>query len=1051
MCDLENSVQLSERLDPEELREVLAAYQQVCATVTRRYEGYIARYFGDGILVYYGYPTAHEDEAVRAVRTGLGIVEAVDQLNTRLERDHDVRLRCRVGIHTGVVVAGDIAPGAGLETMAVIGETPNIAARLQALAAADSVVVSSSTYHLIAGYFNCHELGFKTLKGISQPMAIYAVLNESGARTRLDVAAVRGLTPMIGREAELAVLAQRWRRAADSREAGVVLVTGEPGIGKSRLIWALTEHVAQSPEATLVRASCSPFFQNTAFYPVVSFLEEVLLDFEPSDSVDQRLDKIEGYLTQMGASLPDAVPLLCELLSVPFQGRYAELNLPADRRRQLTIDALVQLLETRAEQQPLLFVVEDLHWVDPSSMDYLTQVIERLRSARLLTVLSTRPDVDLPVLNNPHVEHLALNRLDSEASAFIVTQIAGMPLPAELMSSLLGKADGVPLYLEELTKLVVELGLLRQEDGHFELAGPIPQLAIPATLADSLTARLDRLSGAKGVAQLGATIGRQFSFDLIASVLRAMHRLDEPGLARDLDRLVDAGMLLVQQDSRGATYSFKHALIQDAAYESLLRSTRQQYHEQIAHVFAKSGTGVDEADPELLAYHYTQAGLTAEAIPLWLRAGQRALRASANPEAIAHLTIGLELVMRLPPSVERTQQELQFRLSAGPALMATRGYGAAEVEACYARARELCRDLGDPPPVAPVLYGLWSYHIVRAQHHTALELGQEILEIGTAAHDTGLIIEGSKAVGWSCFFLGRLDRARENFERVLELYDEEQHGSHTYTFGDHPWTSAAGCLSQVLWLQGYPEQAIRLNSEVVARIRTLNHPYSAAFGLDVASFVQVNLGDASTVRAFASEVISVSREHSLPLTGSMGLILEGWALNREGNAAAGIAQMEEGLAWFLRTSAELANSYWYWLLAEAKSRSGAIAEALELLDRAEQAAERSDERYWEPEIHRLRGKLLSLVPDHSGRKSAEPHLKRALDLARGVGARALELRASIELARFWQGQDRDEEAKQLIQSTLAAFTEGHSTADLQEAHALLEELGGASQLAATVA
>ena len=801
-CDLVNSVGISERLDPEELRETLAAYHRVCATVIRRFDGHTHNYLGDGIMVYFGFPSAHEDDAQRAVRTGLRIVEAVEQLNSRLQSDYGIDLHVRIGIDTGLVVAGAIAADEGMADAAV-GVPPNIAARLQALAAPDSVVISAAAYRLIAGYFDCRDLGFHAIRGISQPMAIYQVLHESGARSRLDVAARRGLPPMQGRDDELATLADRWAQAR-AGQGGVALVAGEPGIGKSRLIWALQQHVAQSPDAFLVHLYCSPYFMNTAFYPVVQMLERVL-EFGRDDT-EQRLDKLDGLLAQYGFDLPTVGPLLAGLLAVPFEGRYPPLDLPADRQRQLTIDALITILLVRADYQPLLVVVEDLHWIDPSSLDLLTQLIEHVPRTRQLVVFSFRPEFKPPWPDGPGLERLNLNRLDREASARIVTEIAGMPAPAELLDQLVEKADGVPLYLEELTKLVSEQGLIRHGNGRLDPARPRPALAIPATLADSLTARLDRLTDAKGVAQLGAAIGRQFSYELLEAVSQTTASVDTRALRHNLARLVDAGLLFVEHDARGETYTFKHALIQDAAYGSLLRTTRLQYHRHIAQALTEHFPVTVETAPELLAHHYTQASMMAEAVPCWLDAGQRALRASANPEAIAHLTTGLDLLADLPAGPERAGVELQFRLTLGPAYMAIRGYAAPEVEACYQRALELCRELGDTPPqLVRALHGLWTNHIVRAQHTSALALGEQVLQLGAATNDDGLLLQGNMEVGWSHYFLGELEQAREHLERVLALYDHERHSSHAFIYGDDPATSARSALAMVLWLLGYPD------------------------------------------------------------------------------------------------------------------------------------------------------------------------------------------------------------------------------------------------------
>jgi predicted ATPase/class 3 adenylate cyclase len=1043
-CDVVNSVGLSERLDPEELRETLAAYHRVCATVVRRFEGHTHNYLGDGIMVYFGFPSAHEDDAQRAVRSGLGIVEAVEQLNSRLQSEYGIDLHVRIGIDTGLVVAGAVAADEALEDVAV-GVPPNIAARLQALAAPDSVVISAAAYRLIAGYFDCRELGFHTIRGISQPMAIYQVLHESGARNRLDVAARRGLPPMQGRDDELATLTDRWAQAR-AGQGGVALVAGEPGIGKSRLIWALQQHVAQSPDAFLIHLSCSPYFMNTAFYPVIQQLERVL-EFGLDDA-EQRLDKLDGLLAQYGFDLPTVGPLLARLLAVPFEGRYPPLDLPADRQRQLTIDALITITLMRADYQPLLVVVEDLHWIDPSSLDLLTQLIEHVPRTRQLVVLSFRPEFKPPWPEGPGLERLDLNRLDRAASARIVTEIAGMPAPAELLDQLVDKADGVPLYLEELTKLVSEQGLIHHGNGRLEPARPRPALAIPATLADSLTARLDRLTDAKGVAQLGAAIGRQFSYELLGAVSETTASVDTRALRHNLARLVDAGLLFVEYDARGETYTFKHALIQDAAYRSLLRTTRLQYHRHIAQALTEHFPARVETAPELLAHHYTQAGMTAEAVPCWLDAGQRALRASANPEAIAHLTNGLDLLADLPAGPERAGVELQFRLTLGPAYMAIRGYAAPEVEACYQRARELRRELGDTlddtSQGVPALHGLWTNHIVRAQHTSAIALGEQVLQLGAATNDDGLLLQGNMEVGWSHFFLGELEQAREHLERVLALYDPERHSSHAFTYGDDPATSARSNLAQALWLLGHVDQSLRYSEENLAILRSaINHPYSVAFGLVLAAVVRQYRSDVPATRALVDEALALSEAHGLVFIDAMASILKGWALAQAGDLAEGTAQMRHGLAAQLATGAELARPYWLCLITEACPESGAALEGLALLDEAEAAVQQTNERYWEAEIHRLRGQLLLAASGPAAPavvRSAEECYRRALDVARRQGARSLELRAAVSLSRLWQAADRHDEARELLAPIYEWFTEGLDHPELREAAALLDEL-----------
>lgn len=689
-CDLVASVHLARQLDPEDWREVVRAYQTVCAEVIQRFDGYIAQYLGDGLLVYFGYPQAHEDDAQRAGRTGLDILAAMEPLNVRLAQERAIRLAVRVGIHTGPVVVGAMGGGGRQEQLA-LGDTPNIAARLQGLAAPNTVVVSAATWALIEGFFTCQALGEHALKGVEEPLRVYQLLEESGAQTRLDVASPRGLTPLVGRETEVAVLRERWAQARDGLGQMVVL-SGEAGIGKSRLVMALKEQVADAPH-TRWECRCSPYFRDSALYPLID-LSQRALQFGRDESPEAKLQKIAAGLGHYGLAQPETVALWAALLSVPLADPYPPLNLTPQRQKQKTFEAMVALLLALAAEQPMLFIVEDLHWIDPSTLEFLTLLIDQVPTARLLTLLTCRLEFHVPWGFRAHLTPLTLNRLPRPQVAQMVGRVVGgKALPPEVVEQIVAKTDGVPLFVEELTKAVLESGLLREGEERYELTGPLPPLAIPATLHDSLMARLDRLATVKDVAQLGATIGRTFAYEL----LQAVSPLDEVTLQHGLRQLVEAELVYQRRVPPQATYTFKHALIQDAAYQSLLRSTRQQYHQRIAQVLVSQFPETAETQPELLAQHYTEAGLSAQAIPYWQRAGQRASERSAHVEAMAHLTRGLEVLNTLPDTPERTQQELVLQTTLGPALLATKGYAAPEVGQVYARAQELCQQVGETP------------------------------------------------------------------------------------------------------------------------------------------------------------------------------------------------------------------------------------------------------------------------------------------------------------------------------------------------------------------
>ena len=669
-CDLVDSTRLASQLDPEDYRTVVRSYQQTCAAVIQPFDGHIAQYLGDGLLVYFGYPQAHDDDAQRAVRAGLGILDAVRTLSARLAHDRGVRLAIRLGIHTGLVVVGAMG-GKDRQEQLALGDTPNIAARLQGLAAPNTLVISAATHRLVQGYFECQDLGLHTLKGIDQPITLYQVLQESAAQSRLDVAATQGLTPLVGREEEVGLLLRRWGQSQDGL-GQVVLLSGEAGIGKSRLVEVLRAYTEREGY-TRMAFRCSPYYQQSALYPVIEHLQR-LLQFHRDDTPEAKLDKLEQGLQGYRLALDEAVPLLATLLSVSLpEARYAPLSLSPQRQRQKTLEALLTWLLAETERQPTLAVWEDLHWADPSTLEFLGLLIDQTPTARLLTLLTCRPEFRPPWTPRSYLTQLTLGRLGRvQVEAMIERITAGKALPAEVVQQIVARTDGVPLFVEELTKAILESGLLQERENRYEQRGPLPSLAIPATLHDSLMARLDRLATGKEVAQLAATLGRAFPYEL----LRAVSPLDEATLQQALARLVEAELLYQRGMPPQATYLFKHALIQETAYQSLLKSTRQQYHRRVAQVLEAQFPETCETQPELLAHHYTEAGRTEQAIPYWQRAGQLALQRSANLEAVRHLTTGLELLAPLPETQARAQQELDLQIALGVALVATKGSGA---------------------------------------------------------------------------------------------------------------------------------------------------------------------------------------------------------------------------------------------------------------------------------------------------------------------------------------------------------------------------------------
>jgi TOMM system kinase/cyclase fusion protein len=1031
-CDLVDSTALAGQLDPEDLREVVRAYQATCAEVIQQLGGHIAQYLGDGLLIYFGYPQAHEDDAQRAVRASLGMLNAVQALNARLEQDKCIRLAVRLGIHTGLVVVGDIG-GAGRQEQLALGETPNIAARLQGLAEPDTVVISEATAQLIHGYFVCQALGAQGLKGVAQPLIVYRVLHESGAQTRLDVAATRGLTLLVGREQEVGLLTERWQRTTEGM-GQVVVLTGEAGIGKSRLVQVLRDQIAGT-SATRIECRCSPHTQHSALYPIITHLERALA-FTRNDTPADKLHKLEDALASYAVPLADMVPLFAALLSLPLPEHYPPLTLTPQRQRQKTLEALLTWLWQEADKHPVLFIVEDLHWVDPSTLEFLSLLVDQSPIARIMVLMTCRPEFTPPWPSRAHLTPLTLSRLPRPQVERMVASVAGeRALPGEVVQQIVAKTDGVPLFVEELTKTVLESGLLQEHEDHYELTGPLPALAIPATLQDSLMARLDRLSTVKAVAQLGATIGRQFAYDL----LQAISPLGEDMLQQGLRQLVEAELLYQRGILPQATYIFKHALIQDTAYQSLLKSTRLQYHRQIAQVLVDRFPETAETQPELVAHHYTEASLSAQAVPYWQRAGERATQHSAHAEAISHLTKGLALLQTLPDLAARAQQELTLQVALGAPLMATKGWAAPEAEHAFTRARELCRQLGETPQLFPVLAGLSAVYHVRGEHTIARELGEQMMRLAQSTQRPPFLLIAHYTLGEFLECLGELVSARGHLEQGIALYDPHKGRSSAFRGTQHPGVACLAVVAYVLWLLGYPDQALQRSHEALTLAQELAHPFSLGFALLWAARLHLCRREGHTVQERAEAMMTLAAEQGFAAFLAQASVHRGWARTKQGQAEDGIQQIRQAMAALRATGAEWLRPYFLGLLADAYGQAGQGEEGLPALAEALATVDRTGERGYEAELYRLQGELLlrQAVPEVA---QADVCFQQALAVARRQQAKSWELRAAMSLSRLWQRQGKRTEARELLAPLYGWFTEGLDTADLQEAKALLEAL-----------
>ena len=766
------------------------------------------------MLVYFGYPAAHEDDAARAIRTGLEIVTALDQARGQFPQPVQVR----IGIHTGPVVVGQMGGGSRHEQLA-LGETPNIAARVQGKAEPDEVVISTATYHLVKGLFVCEDRGQPELRGVSTPLTLHRVVKEGEVQSRFQVVVRQELTPLVGREHEYGLLCERWEQVKDG--AGqVVLLSGEPGIGKSRLVEQLKETVEHDGVACF-ELHCSPYAQNSALQPVIEHLQR-LLQFAPDETSETKLAKLQQTLGRYRFPQADTLSLLAALLALPHPEGVPPLTMSPLNQKEKTQEALVAWWCEEAEQQAVTYAWEDLHWADPSSLELLTRFLDQVPTTRLLAVLTYRPEFIPPWGSHSYLSQLTLSRLGrSQVETMVEKVTSGKTLPPEVVQQITSKTDGVPLFVEELTKMVVESDLVREVNGHYDLNGPLPPLAIPSTLQDSLMARLDRLATVREIAELGATIGREFRYDL----LQAVSPLDEDTLQHGLRQLVDAELVFQNGVPPQAQYLFKHALVQDTAYQSLLKSRRQQLHQQVAQVLEEQFPETAEIQPELVAHHYTEAGLVEQAIPYWQKAGQRAVKRSANVESISHFTTALALLQPLPDTPERSQQELVLHVALGVPLTATKSWAAPEVEQVYLRARELCEQVGDTPELFPTLWGLWAFNCVRAEHKQAHELGEQLLRLAQSRQDPALLVEAHHGLGVTLFCLGELAPARIQLVHGSAFYDSPQHHALAFVYGSlDPGVSCLDYTVLALWILGYPDQALKSSQEARTLAQALSHP-----------------------------------------------------------------------------------------------------------------------------------------------------------------------------------------------------------------------------------
>jgi len=1030
--DLVGSTALSTRMDPEDLRKLISAYQKCVTETVRRFGGFVAKYMGDGVLIYFGYPEAHEDDAERAVRSGLELVAAVAKLRM------DTPLQTRVGIATGLVVVGDLVGSGQAQERGIVGETPNLAARLQGLAEPDMVVIADATRRLLGSLFELRDLGLQELKGITGLVNVWAALRPATVEGRFEAFHRDDLAVFVGREEESQLLLRRWSRAKEG-EGQVVLISGEAGIGKSRLTGSLLQQIDRELHAR-IRCFCSAQRTDSALYAIVGHLERAA-KLTHDDSARTKLDKLDAVLARAGTSRVDSA-LFAELLSLPNDGRYPVLDFDPQQRRKKTLEAFVTQVESLSRTAPVLMVFEDAHWTDPTSLELVGRILERIVELRVLLIITFRPEFSPPWIGLPHVTALTINRLGRRDINAIIDRIVGNKfLSPRVREDMIERTDGIPLFIEEMTKAMLEAD--SEEDALRTAAAiPSPRLEIPATLHASLMARLDRLGAAKELAQIGSAIGREFSHLLLETVAGK----SPAELETALGRLISAGLLFRQGVPPHANYVFKHALVQDTAYSTLLREHRRALHGKIVDALECRFADTVERQPELLAFHCTEANLVEKAARLWAKAGQRSLERAALPEAAEQLGRALSQIAALPSTPALRREEIKLQVALITPLMHFRGYGAEETRAATLRARALIEEAEargeapeDPLLLLSVLYSIFVANYNSFNASIVRESAAQFLKLAEEQQAATPRMLGHRLAGVTEATAGNFTGALAHLEHVIVSYNPTEHRQLAARFGQDIRVAALCFRSWVRWMMGYPGAALTDARSAVKEAREVGHGIPLMYSLYFASYALIHCGEYTAVNEWLDELIPMATEKNAAQWRGGGMMHRGAIQALTGKASDAITMIPSGIAAW-QSSGSIVFVPWYLShMARAKAELGQLAEAWQHVNEALRAMEMTGEAWCESDVHRTAGEIALLEPTPDVAK-AEAHFVRALEIGRAQQAKSWELRAATSLGKLWLERGNRGKAAELLAPIYDWFTEGRQTLDLRRAKGLVDEL-----------